>query len=320
MYLKKCFLVFALQAWLMTAYAAETIGDATESIIPERAIRILHVDSNPNNRDVFCSLVTIYNAQSLSNPRIIPSFLTDGDQITLKVLCGINLVLCDIPMTNQPGDVALLRLLGEARRRGFELPPFMAVTVDAQYHNRGYERSSYAKASHFIGGCGKFQDPQDSQIITNILEYCRMKLGDDWLEKHVGQFIGIPRIESEAVQDLLESLPPPSFPSSSGVYPSPRTIINSSVDPHPASRVPPGDLPSVFEVRIGQETPPVIVTVTPVRSFIYPATPRVSIYPPSTAHLEGGRASESRVSLPPQKNSCWQLFLNCFRSPVITPA
>jgi hypothetical protein len=315
MYLKKYFLVFALQAWLMTAQAAGTIGESTESTLPERIIRILQVDSNPNAREIFGNLVTIYNAQSPSNPRIIPSFLTDGDQITLEVLCGINLVLCDIPMTNQPGDVALLRLIEEARRKGFELPPFTAVTMYHQYHNRGYEQSSLAKANHFIGVCDKFHDPQ---VITNILEYCRMKLGDNWLEERVGRF-RIPQGMSEAVQDLLGALPLPSMPPSPGVQPSPRTIINSSVAPHLVSRVPPGDLPSVFEVRIGQETQ-VVVTVTPVRSFIYPATPRVSIYPPPTAHLERERASESRASLPAQKNSCWQLFLNCLRGGAITPA
>lgn len=319
-YPKRYFSIFILQAWLMMVYAAETSVEPIESIIPERTIRIMHVDSNQNDRDLFNHLITTYNAQSTSTPRIIPSFLADGDQITLKALGGIHLVLCSIQMTNEHGDVALLRLIREARRSGFELPPFMAVTDDTQYHNQGYEQSLLAKASYFIGGCDKFQDPQDSQVITNILEYCRMKLGDNWLEERVGRF-RISRVVSEAVQDLLEVSPLPSIPPSPSVQPSPRTIIASSVDHHRLPLVPPGDLPEIFEVAVGQETP-VIVTVTPARSFrMYTVNPRAIIHLPiPTRRLEGCRASERKASLSMQRYSCWQLFLNCFRSTAIAPA
>lgn len=106
------------------------------------------------------------------------STLEDGDQITLEILTGKNLVWCDIRMERVDGDIALENLIKKAKKEKFRLPPFIAVTSETLYYEQ-----TYATEKGFILGHEKIKT-QDH--IKSVFQFCETTLGDSWLETHIG--------------------------------------------------------------------------------------------------------------------------------------
>ncbi len=179
------------------------------SCAPTRIINVLLVDDTPLNCTVAGLSIEKYNKSRGCSPEIHIKFLDDGSKITLENLLGINLVLCDIEMIQENGNVALARIMEEAQKVNFLLPPFVAITSLSAYQNIGEvdaekqaKRLTWATTHHFIGGRDKVSN---SFPIDNILEYCDEKLGSDWLTTHVGQYKPVIAAKKETDLEPTES-------------------------------------------------------------------------------------------------------------------
>lgn len=207
---RKCKTLISFLLLIMNICFAQELELKPEpSCAPTRIINVLLVDDMHMNRVLAERSIVRYNETRGDNPEIHIDFLDDGSKIQLQNLLGINLVLCDIEMIQEDGNVALARIVGEAQKVNFLLPPFVAITSLSDYQNIGEvdaekqaKRLTWATAHHFIGGRDKVSN---SFPIDNILTYCDEKLGSNWLTTHVGHYKPVIAPEKEMDLDITES-------------------------------------------------------------------------------------------------------------------
>ena len=144
----------------------------------EKQINLVYVEDSKVIRQATKNLVQSYGEKFKYKT------FEDGDELTLDSLVGVHLVLCDINMARLNGDEALGNLKQKALVDDFILPPFVAVTDDARYHNVDGKVSDLAKEKHFIGGWNKVKRGE----IEIILDYCKDLYGENWLTAHVGGY------------------------------------------------------------------------------------------------------------------------------------
>lgn len=189
-----------------------------------RIVKVLCVDDDELNHRWASQAVRVYNRNRGDSPEIVLLSLRDGDEVTVDLLKEVHLVLCDIHMPREHGHEALVRLKKEAESHGFILPPFIATTSETDYHNIGEgdpvkhaKRLEHASRQHFEGGRDKVCTFSDLQ---RTLEYCRMRLGDNWLKTHVGRH-DVPtsalarEVECDELAEMLEEPEHPTGGSAS---------------------------------------------------------------------------------------------------------
>lgn len=167
-------LLIILFSWLVSVKCADPI-------------KIIYVDDSQVMRKATQRAVERYNREER---RICLSLYEDGDQLFLETLEGVHLVWCDINMARVNGNLALSELIKKATDANFRLPPFFAVTNEAEYHNTSIESSisssALARNQSFLGGCNKISKEED---ISRVLEFCEKNLGENWLRDYVGAYL-----------------------------------------------------------------------------------------------------------------------------------
>ncbi len=115
----------------------------------------------------------------------------------------------------------------EASGQNFTLPPFIAVTDVALYHNEDGKQTTFALDRHFLGGYARISTHEELRF---MLMYCESMLGTDWLTTYVGH-PGL--VDTDVTPTLAPVFVPPL--ASSRVN-DPRWVVESVTSSPAASR------------------------------------------------------------------------------------
>ncbi len=143
-------------------------------------------DSSVVRKTLQRKIVVAYNDEFNGiKPTIDLVLFTDGNELTLSALKGVHIVLSDIEMSGENGDIALQRLIEEAKHAEFILPIFLATTSLTQYHNKNNEPSKKAVSGGFIDGRDKIRTSQD---LVEVMDICENRLGINWFKICKGRY------------------------------------------------------------------------------------------------------------------------------------
>lgn len=149
-------------------------------------IRVVYADDESPNRILITGAVRIYNNGTQPRKIKLVGCHENGQEVDLKKLLGVHLLLLDINMPGGgDGYSTLVRLQAEAVREGIILPPCIAVTSEDNYLNTDGKTPNLATERGFLFARNKILPGEPG--FPSVFAKCAELLGNDWHITHFGR-------------------------------------------------------------------------------------------------------------------------------------